>query len=710
MLEKSYDFKTIEPTIYKRWLPHLKIERQKGRKTITFLMAPPNITGVLHLGHSLENTMVDILARYHRMRGWKVIWLPGIDHAGIATQNVVEKELRKHGQNRFELGREKFVAAVWAWKKKYGGLILDQFRQLGITPDWSRVRFTLDPAYVRQVEQAFVAYHQKGLVYRALRTITWCPRCRTSLSDLEIDRAEEATSLYYITYGPLTIATVRPETKFGDTALAVHPRDERYQRYIGQTLEVDSLDTAGSLEQPRLKKIPIKVVADEAVEPTFGTGAIKVTPAHDITDYEIAQRHQLPLIQIIGEDGRMNERAGKYAGLKTKAARIKILEDLRALGLIAKEEPSAHRVAICSRCATTLEPLPSLQWFIKMRPLAELAGRAIRQKKTMLVPSRWRKPYAAWLKNIRDWCVSRQLWWGQLMPVWYCTQCKRQRSTTDGEELYMVSVTKPKRRCPSCRQANWERTTEVFDTWFSSALWPFATLYRPTERAWYPAALVTSARDILHLWITRMIFSGVWFKNQTPFKIALIHPTILTKDGKRMSKSLGTGIDPLDLIKQHGADALRFGLIWQATQRQDIRFDDTQVIAGRKFANKLWNATRFVLTRADELPPKKTASAADRRILKQLRTTQRTVERHLGRYQFAEALQALYRFTWHNFCDVYLESCKGELSKNNPVVLRQVLTNTIILLHPFMPFVTEALWSALKYRQPLLLASWPKQA
>ena len=704
MLEKSYDFKAIEPTIYKRWLPHLKIERQKGKRTITFLMAPPNITGVLHLGHSLENTLVDILARYHRMRGWKVVWLPGIDHAGIAAQNVVEKDLRKRGQSRFQLGRKKFVEAVWAWKETYGSLILDQFRQLGITPDWSRTRFTLDPAYVRQVERAFVKYHQKGLVYRALRTITWCPRCRTSISDLEIDHADETTSLYYITYGPLTIATVRPETKFGDTAIAVHPRDERYQQYVGQELEVSSLDTTGSLEQPRAKKIKIKVIADEAVDPAFGTGVIKVTPAHDITDYEIALRHHLPLIQIIDETGRMNERAGKYAGLKTKEARIKILQDLRALGLVTKEEQNAHRVSVCSRCATILEPLPSLQWFVRMRELARLAGGAVRQKKTAFVPARWRKPYAAWLINIRDWCVSRQLWWGQVMPVWFCVNCG------ESSNAYRVSLTAPRGRCSSCRGTNWVRTTEVFDTWFSSALWPFATLYRPSERAWYPAALVTSARDILHLWITRMIFSGLFFAGKAPFQIVLIHPTILTKDGKRMSKSLGTGIDPLDLIKQHGADALRFGLIWQATQRQDVRFDDTQVIAGRKFANKLWNATRFVLTRAAELPPRAINSVSDRRILGQLRTTQRTVERQLGRYQFAEALQVLYRFTWHNFCDVYLESCKGETTKNNPAVLRRVLTDTLTLLHPFIPFVTEALWSALGYRQPLLLAPWPKQA
>ena len=742
MIETRYDFKQIEPKIYKKWLPHLKIKKQKSKQNaesdkslsapkglpfgIVFLMAPPNITGSLHLGHSLENTLIDILVRYYRMKGQTPVWLPGIDHAGIATQNVVEKELRKQGISRFDLGREKFIEKCWEWKEKYGNIILDQFKKLGITPDWSRVKFTMDKKYVESVEKAFIEYYDKGFIYRDLRPINFCPRCKTGLSDLELEWKPEKGKLYFIKYpvknqGFIVVATTRPETILGDTAVAVNPKDVRYKNFIRKTAILPVVE----------KEIPI--IADIRIEPNFGTGAVKITPAHSIVDYEISKRHSLKLANVIDENGKMIN-TNEFNGLNYLDCREKILEELNAKNLIEKIEDYVHEIPHCDRCKTAIQVIPSLEWFVKMGELAKIAKNAIQSKQTLIIPNKYKKPYFDWLKNIRDWCISRKLWWGQSLPVWFCqNQTGREnleiRNSKFEKKLnanFVVSLTKPK-KCPLCKNCEMVRTDEVFDTWFSSALWSFATLYTPQEKKWYPAFMVSSARDILHLWIMRMIFSGLFFKDKAPYKVAFIHPTIQTKEGKRMSKSLGTGIDPLDLIEKYGADALRFGLIWQMSDKQDLRFDEMHIITGKKFATKVWNATRFCSMQNLEIKnqtPKietefrfsvkmtnknsklKTLSVADKKIIKEFNATLKFVEKNILVYAFAQALQTLYSFFWNDLCDNYLESCKGE-TKNNPKILKDIIENSLKMLNVFMPFFTEELWSSLDKKQLLLFEKWP---
>lgn len=731
-LDKIYDPKKYERDIYKLWegsgyfnpdnLPSAGSRQQEAgsssHKTPTafcVMMAPPNITGSLHMGHALEHTMTDILVRWRRMQGFKTLWLPGIDHAGIAAQNVVEKELRKEGLTRHDLGREKFVEKVWQWKGKYGHIILDQLRKLGVSADWSRTRFTLDEEYVEAVRTAFNHYKEKGWIYRALRTINWCVRCQTSISDLEVEYVEEDTKLYYIQYGPFVLATVRPETKFGDTALAVHPNDERYKKYIGQEIEIESLDTAGTLDQPGKKTIKIKVLADEAVDPKFGTGVIKVTPAHDIADYDISQRHHLPLKQVIDDKGRMMATAGKYADLKIKEAREKIVSDLWAVGLLIKEEPYHHNLAVCSRCNTAIEPLPSQQWFLKMKESAQLAREAIQSGEVTITPKNFSDNALVWLDNIRDWCISRQIWWGHQLPVWiHEARCVpiagREPEVSQCQEI-KVSTIEPK--CEHC-DAKYIQSEDVLDTWFSAALWPFATLGWPNVQKsdvrgqmsdlerFYPTQFITCAREILNLWILRMIFSGKEFMSKAPFATALIHGTILNKDGRRMSKSLGTGVDPLSLIEKYGADATRFGVIWQAMGTQDIRWDEAAVAAGKKFANKIWNAGRFVLeqvTTSDVL----IFRTSDVLILKQLAEAKKSVEKHLENYEFGHALHIAYDFFWHDFCDVYIEESKNNPSDETKRILSHVLVESLKLLHPFVPFVTETIYQKLSNKGGLLM-------
>ncbi len=564
-LSKVYEPKKVEDRIYKLWEKSGFFNPDKlpgkRKRSYAILVPPPNITGSLHMGHALNATIQDILIRWRRMQGFKTLWLPGTDHASIATHNVVERELKKEGLTRFDLGREKFLERVWQWKEKYGSIILEQFKKLGSSLDWSRTKFTMDKDYSLAVKAAFLNYYKKNWIYRALRTVLWCPRCKTSISDLELNHKEEITSLYYIKYGPVTIATVRPETKFGDTALAVNPGDKRYEKYIGKTIEVESLDITGTLDEPKKTQVKMTVVADGAVDPKFGTGAIKVTPAHDITDYEIAQRHKLPMIQVIDQDGRMSKNAGKYAGMKVVDARQKIAADLKAVGLIVKEESQKHRIAVCYRCDSAVEPLPSEQWFLKMDELAEMAKKAVKSDKVKIIPKNFEKVYFDWLTNIRDWCISRQLWWGHKIPL--------------------------------------KGVDDVLDTWFSSALWPFATLGWPKSKKdlknFYPTDVLSTDRGIINLWVARMIFSGMEFMKKEPFKKVYIHATVLTREGKRMSKSLGTGIDPLNLIEKYGADATRFGIAWQIMGGQDIRFVEDNIVMGGKFCNKIWNASRFVL-------------------------------------------------------------------------------------------------------------------
>jgi len=696
LFDESYNPKNTEDKIYKMWeksgfanpdnLPG------KRNKKFSVMMAPPNITGSLHMGHALENISVDILVRMKRMKGFKTLWIPGIDHAGIATQNVVEKELRKENLTRRDLGREKFIGRVKDWKEKYGTVILEQLKKIGALPDWSRTRYTMDSDYSHAVLEAFNHYYKKGWIYRGERVINWCIRCATSISDLEINYVAEKAKLYFIKYGPFTLATVRPETKIGDTALAVNPSDLRYKKYVGEYLEIESIDNNVPFNQPaKAKKIKIKVVADQAVDQKFGTGIIKVTPAHDITDSEIAERHNLPSITIIDEHGRMNENAGlRYQGMKTAQAREHIVKDLEAIGLIEKIEDYEHNITRCDRCNSIIEPLPSKQWFLKMKELSKLAISSVKSKKTIIYPKRWEHVLIDRLKNERDWNISRQLWWGHTIPL-------------DGE-------------------------TDVLDTWFSSALWPFATLGWPENtkdlKTYYPTDYITSAREILNIWIAKMIFSGLEFTKKTPFKVAHIHATMLTKDGKRMSKSLGTGIDPLILVNTYGADALRFGLIYQNLGNQDIRFSEDPMLTGKKFCNKIWNASRFVLNAQNGISNfkfliskqsqnSKPQTEADRKILNSLKKTVKEVDNLMEKYEFGKALHALYDFFWHDFCDTYIEKSKEQVSDTRFAVktrniLLNVLSDSLKMLHPFLPFITEEIWGVYNEKKLLMVENWPK--
>ncbi len=680
---KAYNPKEVEDKIYKLWLESgfftpssAKATAGKPEKKFVTCIAPPNITGELHMGHALELTLQDIVVRMKRMQGYKVLWLPGTDHAGIGAQNVVEKQLAKEGLTRHDLGREKFIERMWQWREKYGNTILEQFKKLGLSVDWTRTKFTMDSDYQEAVKKVFLHYYEKGWIYKGIRVINWCVRCGTAISDLEVNHVPEKGKLYYIKYGPFTLATARPETKLGDTALAVHPTDERYKKYIDQELEIESVDNSISSDQPpKIKKIKIKVVADETVDKKFGTGIIKVTPAHDITDSEIGLRHSLDSIKIIDEQGRMNENAGvRYEGLKTSQAREKIVSDLQELELIEKIEDYEHNVGRCDRCNSVIEPLPSKQWFLKMKELAEMALKAVQEGDVKIHPDRWVGPYKHWLKNIRDWNISRQLWWGHKIPI-------------EGEE-------------------------DVLDTWFSSALWPFTTLGWPEKtkdfKEYYPTDFITSDRGILFLWQVRMIFSGLEFTGKVPFKDIYIHATVLTKDGKRMSKSLGTGINPLELIEKYGTDALRFGLASQATGLQDLRFGEDLLVMGKKFANKLWNIARFVKLKVGEegeWSVKNQKNELSAKIDKIAKMTTKDIEN----FNFAEAAKRLYDFIWHEFADKYIEESKDKNDQETKDTLAYLLINSLKLLHPFMPFVTEEIYShlPLKNKNLLLIESWP---
>ena len=627
-------------------------------KPYVIMIAPPNITGSLHMGHALENTISDILIRFHRMRGRKTLWLPGTDHAGIATQNVVEKELKKQGLTRHDLGKEKFLEKIWEWKEKYGNIILEQLKKLGCSLDWSRTKFTMDSDYQEAVKTAFEHYHKKGLIYQGDRVINWCIKDQTALSDLELEYAEETSKLWHIKYPIknsrefIIVATTRPETMLGDTAVAVNPKDARYEKLVGKTAILPLTD----------REIPI--VADPAVDMEFGTGAVKVTPAHDLADSEIAEKNKLPYIKIIDETGKITNVNEEFDGLKIAQAREKVLQKLKKLNLIEKEEDFAHNIAKCYRFNSTIEPLLSKQWFLKMKPLAEKTIEAIKRGDVKYFPARWEKIALDWLDNVRDWCVSRQIWWGHQIPI--------------------------------------KGNNDTFDTWFSSALWPFATLGWPKKtkdlEKFYPTTAITSARDILHLWIARMIFSGLEFMGQVPFKDVVVHATILTKEGKRMSKSLGTGIDPLELIEKYGADATRFGLIYQAFGGQDIRFNENVLMMGKKFANKLWNIARFTLTKTDgkinagkiKLPAK--IDQQSKALLDKLNKTAKEVAENIQNYNFGEAAHVVYDFVWRDFADKYIEYSKTNDTEEVKIVLSYTLVNILKLLHPFMPFITERIW------------------
>ena len=677
-LPKSYDPKKTEGRIYKLWqksgffnpdnLP------KRHRKPYSVVIPPPNVTGKLHIGHTLNAIVQDSLIRKKRMQGFKTLWIPGTDHAGIATQNVVEKQLKKQGLTRFDLGREKFIKKVWEWKKEYGNIILNQFKKIGISSDWSRTRFTMDKDYALAVKTAFLYYRKKGWIYKGRRVINWCPRCQTSLSDLELEYKKEEGKLWYIKYllkkGNIVVATTRPETMLGDTALAVNPKDKRYKDLVGKKVIL-----------PLMKK-EIPIIADRNIDQDFGTGALKLTPAHSLIDYEIGLRHNLEAVQVIDEKGKMIAPAPlRYQGLNIREAREKVIEDLREQNLLEKEESFIHQLPKCYRCGTTIEAIPSWQWFLKMDELSKKAIKAVKNGKVQFFPKRWEKTYFVWLENVKDWCISRQIWWGHKIPI-------------KGE-------------------------TDVLDTWFSSALWPFVTLGWPQKdlKEFYPTDTLSTARDIINLWVSRMIFSGLEFTKKVPFKKVYIHPTVLTKDGKRMSKSLGTGIDPLELIEKYGADAVRFGIAYQITELQDMRFNEDSIIMGKKFCNKIWNASRFVmqqnqgLSQLSNFKTKTPLKKEDKKILKSLDKAIETTNKNMEAFRFGKATRALYDFFWHDFCDQYIEKVKAQPSEENRKILFFVLLTSLKLLHPFIPFITEDIYQKLPIKDKkkcLMIEEWPE--
>ena len=742
---KTYNPEETENKIYNFWEKSgfFNPDKLPGKRKNSYciVIPPPNITGELHMGHALNTATQDIIIRWKRMKNFKTLWLPGTDHAGIATQNVVEKQLKKEGKTRFDLGREEFIKLAWKWQKKYGNIIPEQLKKIGASLDWSRTRFTLDAKYTNAVQAAFSHYFKKGLIYRGEKVINWCPRCQTSLSDLELEYKEKKSYLWFIRYplnkdknkkagikrknaknkNYIVVATTRPETMLGDTAIAINPKDKKYTKLIGKKVILPLVH----------KKIPI--VADPLVETQFGTGAVKVTPAHDLIDYEIGQRHNLESVQIINEKGEITENAPiPYRGLKIAEAREKIIEDLQKIGLLDKTEDYCHQIPKCYRCETTVELIPSKQWFLKMDDLKKNALEAAKTEKVNFVPQKWEKIYLNWMENLKDWCLSRQIWWGIRLPVWHCGEEKihnAPKKANHGCGQIIISSKKPK-HCPSCHKTKIIQSSDTLDTWFSSALWPFATLGWPQKtkdlQTFYPTQLLSTARDIINLWVARMIFSGIEFTGKRPFENVFIHPTVLTKEGKRMSKSLGTGIDPIGLIGKYGADATRFGIAYQLMGGQDLRFSEDNIIMGKKFCNKVWNACRFVMLiigtehkkQNNPLKPKgKALTKADKKILKLLDKTIRSVDQNLENFQFGKAAHSLYDFFWHSFCDYYIEEAKKQLEKNQPKqeiqtkkVLIYVLLTSLKLLHPFAPFVTEEIYQQLPIKKEacLMVEKWPK--
>jgi len=685
-IPKTYEPKEVEEKIYKLWerghfFEPRRNPKGKNGKPFVIAMPPPNITGSLHMGHALENAETDTLIRYHRMKQEPTLWIAGTDHAGIATQNIVEKELKKEGLTRHDLGREKFIERIWQWKEQYGNLILEQLKRMGCSCDWSRLRFTMDKDYVKAVEAAFLHYYKKGWIYKGPRIVNWCPRCSTAISDIEIKYIPHKTKLWYIKYeirsqklevkNYITVATTRPETMLGDTAVAVNPKDERYKNLVGENAVLPLMN----------RKIPI--ITDRLIDPEFGTGAVKITPAHDAIDNKIGKTHKLEVINVIGEDGKMTKEAGAYAGMNVLEARNKIIEDLKTQNLLEKEEEYEHSLAICDRCGSPIEPLISKQWFVKMNELAKPAIKVAKDEKIKFIPERYKKVYLDWMKNIEDWCISRQLWWGHKIPL-------------KGEE-------------------------DVLDTWFSSALWPFAILGWPKKtkdlKTFYPTTLISNAQEIIYLWDARMIFSSLELCKKIPFKDVYIHSTILTLEGKRMSKSLGTGVDPLELIEKYGADATRFGLLYLTSRdQQTIKFSEEAIHASRNFCNKLWNINRFVAMTTKQFSISnfqfsKNLTLADKWILSRLNTIIKEISEKIENYRLGEAARQLYEFVWHEYADWYIELSKLKVkSQKSKIDLNPHIFKTILrLLHPFMPFITEHVWQ-LNYpkERPLIISQWPK--
>ena len=707
-----YDPTRVEPHWYAVWEErgYFHADAASPKKPYCIVIPPPNVTGSLHLGHALNNTLQDILIRYKRMDGYNALWMPGTDHAGIATQDVVERQLEKEGKTKEDLGREAFIARVWQWKEESGGTIIRQLKRLGASCDWVRERFTMDAGLSAAVREVFVRLWEEGLIYQGDYIVNWCPRCQTVLSDLEVEREEQDAEFVYIKYGPLTLGTVRPETKLGDTAVAVHPKDRRYRKYVGKTLEVPSVEGT----------VTLQVVADEAVDPKFGTGVIKVTPGHDPTDFEIGKRHNLPVRSVIGFDGKMTERAGKYAGLDRFETRKRIVEDMKTLSLIDRIEPYRHSVGVCYRCKTVVEPLVSKQWYVRTRPLAEPAIKAVRSGKIKIVPRAWNKTYFHWMENIRDWAISRQLWWGHRIPVWYCDK--------DGSmHVSRTDLT----ACPQCG-GGLRQDTDVLDTWFSSGLWPFSTLGWPQEtpelKVFYPTSVLSTGFDILFFWVARMAMLGIKFMGDVPFRHVYIHALIRDAEGQKMSKSKGNVVDPLHVMDKFGTDAFRFTLAALAAQGRDIRLAEERIEGYRNFANKIWNAARLVLSNLEGYDPalarRGTPSVADRWIRSRLTEATAQVRKAIDGYRFNDAASAVYQFLWHEYCDWYLEIAKRSLYQPESPAARavtqrtlvEVLETTLRLLHPFMPFISEELWQRLPHTgdsvpapaRSIMIAPFPK--
>ena len=706
-LPKTYDPKSVEDKLYKFWVDSgfFHAEVNPDKKPYTIVIPPPNVTGQLHMGHAFDETLQDILIRTKRMQGYEALWMPGTDHAGIATQIKVEENLRKEeGLTRYDLGREEFLKRVWAWKDKFGSRIISQLKKLGTSCDWDRERFTMDEGCSKAVREVFVNLYNKGLIYKGHRIINWCPHCATALSDAEVEYETQPGKLWHIRYpladgsGDLVVATTRPETFMGDTGVAVNPNDERYKHLIGKTCILPIMN----------REIPI--FGDEYVDMEFGTGCVKVTPCHDPNDFEMGQRHDLEQILVFNEDATVNANGGKYEGMDRYECRKAVVKDLEEGGYLVKIEDHEHNVGTCYRCGTTVEPMTSAQWFVKMAPLAKPAMDVVNEGKTKFVPDRFSKTYLRWMENVHDWCISRQLWWGHRIPAFYCEDCGEMTvSKTD------VCT------CPKCGGTHIHQEEDVLDTWFSSALWPFSTLGWPDKTKeleyFYPTSTLVTGYDIIFFWVARMIFSGVEHMGETPFETVYIHGLVRDAQGRKMSKSLGNGIDPLEVIDQYGADALRFTLATGNSPGNDMRFSDERVQASRNFCNKIWNASRFIqmnLTidkdKAVELPSD--LAIEDKWIISKFNTLVADVTRNIDQYELGLAAAKLNDFIWENFCDWYIEIAKTRLQtgdENVQKVLCYVLSGTMQLLHPFMPFITETIWQALPHEGPsVMVSAWPE--
>ncbi len=707
-LAKVYDSGEVEDRIYKFWLDgnffHAEVDANKEPYTI--VIPPPNITGQLHMGHALDETLQDILIRHKRMQGYSALWLPGTDHASIATEAKIVEAMKKEGLTKENLGREKFLERAWEWKEQYGGRIISQLKKLGASCDWERERFTLDEGCSNAVREVFVRLYNKDLIYRGERIINWCPHCLTSISDAEVVYSEAEGNFWHLRYPVkdsneyLELATTRPETLLGDTAVAVHPDDERYKHLIGKTVVLPLVG----------REIP--VVADTYVEMDFGTGVVKITPAHDPNDFEVGLRHNLPVINVMTDDAKINELGGKYVGMERYEARKAIVADLEKEGYLVKVEPLKHNVGACYRCNSVVEPRVSKQWFVRMEPLAKPAIEAVKSGDIKFIPSRLEKIYFNWMENIKDWCISRQLWWGHRIPAWYCSDC--------GEII--VSRTNPD-KCPKCQSENIHQDEDTLDTWFSSALWPFSTLGWPDEnielKYFYPTNTLVTGYDIIFFWVARMIFSGLEYTDTVPFKTVLFHGIVRDANGLKMSKSLGNGIDPLVEIEKYGADALRFTLATGNTPGNDMRYSPERVEASRNFANKIWNAARFLLMNLksdEEMPLPEDLALEDKWILHKYNELVKDVTDNLDKYELGLAVAKLYDFIWDIFCDWYIELCKSRLNGDDETaantaraVLVYVFTGVLKLLHPFMPFITEEIWQSLPHSgQSIMISKWPE--